>query len=473
METSPRLPKVGLLPLYLALYDEVLPQHRADMEAFARQVAEQLRLRDLEVLLGSLCRLQEEVRLVLQGFLDSGVDLIVTLHLAYSPSLEAADPLLAVPTPLLLLDTTPSPRFGDNVNATEIMRNHGIHGVQDLASVLRRRGRTFEIAAGHLHDLDLLPRVTQIARAAQAARAFSATRVLAIGRRFSGMGDFQVEPEVLRETFGVEVVPATSEQLAAAASDVSAGDVIAENSLDLEMYNCPGLDPEALTDSNRIGLAVRALLRETGCTAFTANFDDFDLGLGLRTYPFLEACKAMSRGLGYAGEGDTLTAALVGGLLHALGQVTFCEMFCPDWAEHWILMTHMGECNLGLAAATPTLVEQPFAFGQLRNPVVPVFTLPAGAATLVNLAPGPNGGFGLIAAPVRVLARPVEPGIPYSPHFWIRPGGENLPEFLEEFSEHGGTHHSVLVYGEQVPVMRYMARMLGIDFHALGPTPAL
>jgi L-arabinose isomerase len=471
METKLKDPKIGLIPLYLALYDENLPEYRPSMEAFARQVAERLRVVDLEVFLGGICRTREEIGRVVQGFTDTGVDLLVTLHLAYSPSLEAIEPLMSVDTPLLLLDTTPAARFADNVNEAEVMQNHGIHGVQDLASLLRRRGRKYQVVAGHLNDIDVLHQVAAAARAAQATRAFTSMRVMAVGRSFSGMGDFQVEPEVLREAFGVEVVPVTAEQLAVAAGSVSAGDIIGENALDMEIYNCAGLEPEALTDSNRIGLGIRALLRETHAGAFTANFDDFDLSLGLRTYPFLEASKAMARGVGYAGEGDTLTAALVGGLLHALGAVTFCEMFCPDWAEHWLLMTHMGECNLALAADTPVLVEKPFAFGQLQNPVVPIFTLAAGSATLVNLAPGADGSFGLIAAPVRILARAVERGIPYSPHFWIRPGGENLPDFLERFSEYGGTHHSALLYGDQMPVMQHMARMLGIAFHPLGLAP--
>ena len=49
------------------------------------------------------------------------------------------------------------------------------------------------------------------------------------------------------------------------------------------------------------------------------------------TMPFLEISKAMSRGIGYAGEGDLLTAALVGALLAAWPRTTFTEIFCADW----------------------------------------------------------------------------------------------------------------------------------------------
>ncbi|MDZ7837486.1 MAG: hypothetical protein U5N58_05810 [Actinomycetota bacterium] len=45
------------------------------------------------------------------------------------------------------------------------------------------------------------------------------------------------------------------------------------------------------------------------------NFSKINSRSGFPTIPFLEASKAMARGTGYAGEGDIITAALVGALL--------------------------------------------------------------------------------------------------------------------------------------------------------------
>ena len=44
-----RTTRVGLLPLYLALYDEVRPDARPEMEAFAARVEEMLAGLDLDV----------------------------------------------------------------------------------------------------------------------------------------------------------------------------------------------------------------------------------------------------------------------------------------------------------------------------------------------------------------------------------------------------------------------------------------
>lgn len=61
-------------------------------------------------------------------------------------------------------------------------------------------------------------------------------------------------------------------------------------------------------------------------TGFTINFEEAGCHKGLPCMPFSEACKAMARGIGYAGEGDVLTAAFVSALLRTLAE--FGDMEC-------------------------------------------------------------------------------------------------------------------------------------------------
>jgi L-arabinose isomerase len=173
----------------------------------------------------------------------------------------------------------------------------------------------------------------------------------------------------------------------------------------------------------------------------------------------------MAEGVGYAGEADALTAAFVGALLQGFGEATFTEMFCPDWSGNAVFMSHMGECNVALAAGPVRLVEKDYRFGEAENPAVAVFALRSGPATLVNLAPGPEDSFDLIASRVRVLDYGAAPGFPDVPHYWIRPEDSDLRDFLRRYSECGGTHHSALVMGDQLDAMSRLAGMLGLSFH--------
>ena len=65
-----------------------------------------------------------------------------------------------------------------------------------------------------------------------------------------------------------------------------------------------------------------------------------------------QAPSALPRCQGYAGEGDNLTAALVGALIRTYPDTTFTEMFTPDWEQNLILLSHMGEINPRLAEFT-------------------------------------------------------------------------------------------------------------------------
>jgi L-arabinose isomerase len=141
--------KIGLLLLYLELYDELVPGLRPRIEKFAGIIEEKLKKRKVEVLSAPICRVDDEFKKNVKLFENQKVDAIVTLHLAYSPSLESIDALSKTKIPIIILDTTSEYDFGDNIGPEEIMYNHGIHGVQDMCSMLLRKKKDFFIEAGH------------------------------------------------------------------------------------------------------------------------------------------------------------------------------------------------------------------------------------------------------------------------------------------------------------------------------------
>jgi len=460
----PDAPRVGLLPLYLKLYDEVRPEARPEMEAFADRVAEKLQSAGLDVLRGETACVRFEVERTLRQLMEREPDLLATLHLAYSPSLESVDALTHTQIPLLMLDTTPKPDFGEDATADDMFANHGIHGVQDLACMMRRNSRQYRLAVGHIDDPEFLAEVGLVARAAQATHAMRTMRVVVFGDPFPGMGDFTVMEETLRAHLGVQIQPVTIRALALRAARITDEEVAAETAADAQSCDVSGVPGPALDLTNRTGLAMRRMVEELNGGAMSFNFASFVAESGVETVPFLEASKAMARGLGYAGEADALTAALVGALAQGGCTTTFTEMFCPDWAGGTIFMSHMGECGLHLAAEPPKLVEKHYAFSDVGNPVIAVPKLRPGQATLINIAPGPHSSFGLIAARVEVLDRGPVAGFPDVPHYWLRPVDHDLPTFLRRYSELGGTHHLALCLGEEVEFARVFAELLGIDF---------
>jgi len=456
-------PRIGVLPLYLALYDEVVPKCRPGRQAFAHELGQWLTSRGLDVVLAEICCVREEVERELASLAPRDLDLLTTVHLAYSPSLESAEPLASSPAPLALLDTTEAARFDQAATRDEMFANHGIHGVQDLASVLRRMGRSYFVIAGHVADEAFLDEVVATAQAARAGKALRNCTTALVGKPFAGMGDFALEFDALRESLGPKVQNVELKQLAARIAEVSNADLDAEAREDAARFDIADVPADVLRESNRVGLALRAILDETGANAFSMNFQTFDLDAGTPTVPFLEASKAMARGIGYAGEGDVLTASFVGALMAGFGEATFTEMFCPDWEGNSIFMSHMGECNIALAASRPKLVEKDYSFGNVRNPAVALFPLRPGPATLANIAPGPRGGFSVIAARVEVLERGLSSSFRDVPHFWIRPRNADVRDFLRLYSEAGGTHHLALLPGDHTDGLRRVAQILRLQ----------
>ena len=221
---------------------------------------------------------------------------------------------------------------------------------------------------------------------------------------------------------------------------------------------------DCLERSIRAGLAVRRFLDDGGFAAWSANFLDFNSKTGpASVVPFLEASKAMSRGLGYAGEGDVLTAALVGALIRGFGDATFTEIFCPDWKGRSLFLSHMGEINPSIAAAQPTLEERDYVFSAALNPAYLSCAVRPGPAVFVNMSPGPDDSFRLIAAPVEVLRDSKRKDYRAVVRGWMRPEG-TVAQFLESYSRLGGTHHSALVLGDRMEAVEAFAQMTGIEF---------
>ena len=120
-------PQAGLLPFYLKLYDDALPESRAGFAGFVEQIAAALQARGISVQTAAVCRVTAEFETAIQQFEQAGVDCIVTLHLAYSPSLEAIGAFCQTRLPIVILDTTMDADFGQSVSPDRIMYNHG-HG---------------------------------------------------------------------------------------------------------------------------------------------------------------------------------------------------------------------------------------------------------------------------------------------------------------------------------------------------------
>ena len=204
------------------------------------------------------------------------------------------------------------------------------------------------------------------------------------------------------------------------------------------------------------------LIEEKKLTALTVNFMYIDKDSDFECMPFLEISKQMANGVGYAGEGDVLTAAFVGAMASVYPQTTFTEMFCPDWQGNSIFLSHMGEININLTAEKPRLVEKDFPFTTAKNPLVTYGRYKQGLAVMVNIAPMRDDKYKMILSQVEVLDIDGPDKTEDSVHGWFRPQ-KLIAQFLKEYSLLGGTHHLAMVYGDVLGELATMGKMIGLS----------
>ena len=455
--------KVGYLPLYIKLYDDSDPHYRDPMVRYMHTLIDMLTAQGIEVVeADEICRVKEEFDRAAAKFNDADVDAVITQHLAYSPSLESIDALLSLKAPIIVFDTTPDYELVEVAGYEgRISANHGIHGVQDMCNLLKRSGRDYYLCVGHAMHSEVVSEVAGMCRAAAAAKFFRRERIGSVGGSFTGMGDFQVSDERYASQIGPVVKYMTPEVVSEYIPKVTEEEIDAEIESDKRKYDCQITFGKEYREATRSGLAVRKWMEAEKLDACSINFLTLDI-CGLPKMPFIECCKIMERGGGYAGEGDVLTAGLVGALMSVYPETTFTEMFCPDWKEDKILLSHMGESNPRLASWKPLLADTPFNYNSCGNTVAMYNCYRPGKVVYVNLAPMKDD-FTLIVTEAELTADGLEFGAyRKATQGWLKPC-KPLRQFLKEYSLAGGTHHSAMIYNANACEIEAFGRMLGFN----------
>ena len=419
--TRERSPKVGLLALMLELYDQSNPELRPDREGFAQRIVALLS-ECADVTYGGIANTRAGVEAACRGFTAQDVDAVVVACLTYAPSLIALPSLRDLAVPIILLNTQELAGVGESFDHGDLLRNHGVHGLHDLANVLSRSNVPFEIVTGHIADPAVRRELTDWCCAAYAVRGLRSLRVGLFGHPFTGMGDFGVDETTFLAEVGPEVDRVDPAELPRRMAGAPAGEVRALMEADRAAYAVSdGVTPEIHEASSRAEWALRDIVRERGLGAIALHYPPLAAASPGGVLPFLGAAKLMEEGVGFGGEGDVTSAALVhlAGLL--FGEASFTEMFTIDFEGGAVFHSHFAEANPALAREDQPirLVRRDGWVGCGGPSASLAFSNQPGPATLMNLTVGAQGSFRLIAAEVEVLdyTRPTFD----SPHFKARP----------------------------------------------------
>lgn len=441
-------PRIGLLGLMLELYDKAAPDLRPQEEEFGSRLAQRLS-GIAHVTWGGIANTRHEVERRMEGFAADDVDLIVVVHFSYAPSLIALPALSRTPIPVVLFNTQELPGISESFRDTDMLRNHGMHGQQDLANTLLRAGKPFGVVTGHWEDPRALAELQDWAVAAATVARLRQAEIGRIGWAFQDMGDFGLDETAFLTRIGPHIrqVPLdllAEGQQAAPAEEVA--DLVAQYRASYAV--AAELSADELAASARAEWALRRVVRQFSLEGFSVHYEVLGQDPRFAALPFAAAARLLAEGISFGGEGDVTSAAAVLMLHRLCGRATFSEMFTMDFAGGTVFMSHFAEGNPLMArqGAPIQMVKRNGWVGSGGVSASLAFTFEPGPVTVTNLTVGAGGDFHLILTQGEAIDFLV-PG-QATPHFRLRPA-QPLDAFLSRYLQLGGSHHVAVAPGDQ------------------------
>ncbi len=453
--------RVGMLLPVADLYHRLWPDIDVVLERLGGEVAGVLRGAGLDVCCGLAVSLPEQVAVACADLESRGVDLLLVALAPYCPSGVLMPALVESRLPVLLWPMQSILRLEpEKYDAEAIKLNHGVHAVQDLASVLGKAAKPFGVMHGHHAQPDFVAQLKLWVQAGRIVRSMQTANPVQVGGHFEHMLDLQVgDEEFIRRLGVVPEIVSTAEfaELLTGVADEQIAVRLEQYRRTFEIGSEVAVSLQAKTARGEI--ALRGLLEHVDSRACGLNF------LGLCNDPrvadglHVAASMLMSEGFGYAGEGDWVTAVLVRGMQQGFGSASFSEIFTIGYADNRLILKHWGEGNFAMARARPRLRASKFTDRGTAEFAICDFEFQPGPATLVNLN-ATDGGQGQLVSISGAILDDHLPQID-GPRAVFQPQREDVCAVLTEYAYAGGSHHMALVKDAPVDVLEKACRLAG------------
>ncbi|MCL2486129.1 MAG: L-arabinose isomerase [Oscillospiraceae bacterium] len=399
------------------------------------------------------------------NFDDQCAGVITWMH-TFSPSKMWINGLKNLTKPYLHLHTQFNRDIPwDSIDMDFMNLNQSAHGDREHGFIGARLRIPRKIVAGHFLDAGVQQRIGSWQRSAVGAAASNSLKLMRLGdnmRQVAVTEGDKVEAEI---KLGWDIEYYGVGDLVSRIADVTDADIKSKLAEYSANYTIKTRDTDPIKYQAGIECALEKMLVEGGFNGFTTNFEDLT---GLEQLPGLAAQNLMSKGYGFAGEGDWKTAAMTYIIKAMLAGDDKGTSFMEDYTYHMepgnglILGAHMLEVCPSIAAKKPTIDVHPLGIGNRRPPARLVFDGKPGAATVTSLI-DMGGRMRMIVNDINCVKvpRPM-PKLPVARVMWAPE--PSLETSAECWILAGGAHHSVLSYSACADMLRDFARIMDIEF---------
>jgi L-arabinose isomerase len=401
---------------------------------------------------------------------ENCIGIIAWMH-TFSPAKMWIGGLKALRKPIVHLHTQFNRDIPwDDIDMDFMNLNQSAHGDREFGFIMSRMRLDRKVVAGHWRDPDVLHRLGAWARAAAGWHDWQGARFVRFGdnmRQVAVTEGDKVEAEI---KFGYSVNTYGVGDLVRSIGEITDGAIdalvkeYAENYILAEPLK-KGKERHAdLREAARIELGLEAFLEQGGFKGFTDTFEDLH---GLAQLPGIAAQRLMSKGYGFAGEGDWKTAALVRAMKLMGSGLPGGNSFMEDYTYHFdpanslVLGAHMLEICESLADGKPSCEIHPLGIGGKSDPVRLVFNSAAGPAINASIIDMGNR-FRLLVNEVEAVTPHSLPRLPVARVLW-----KPLPDMKTGCTAWilaGGAHHTCYSQNLDAEHLQDFADMAGIEF---------
>ncbi|MCL1820274.1 MAG: L-arabinose isomerase [Oscillospiraceae bacterium] len=388
---------------------------------------------------------------------------VITWMHTFSPSKMWINGLKILSKPVLHLHTQYNRDIQwDSIDMDFMNTNQSAHGDREHGFIFTRMGINRKVVAGHWKDKSVAERIAPWMRVAAASVQGKDLKVMRIGDNMREVAVTEGDKVEAQIKFGWQVNYRGVGDLVEKMNAVTVSRIDALVEEYQAKYTVNTKDMESVRYQAKLELALKALLDEHGCSAYTNTFEDLH---GLEQLPGLASQRLMEQGYGFGPEGDWKVSAMLRTMKLISGNKGTSLM--EDYTYHLesgseaILGAHMLEVCPTVAGTKPKIEVHPLGIGGKNPPARMVFDGHKGKAICVSLI-DMGGRMRLIILDVNAVDTPRDmPKLPVARVMW-----KPEPDFYtgcEAWILAGGAHHTVFSYNVTAEEMIDWAEIVGIE----------
>lgn len=400
------------------------------------------------------------------NFDDSCAGIITWCH-TFSPSKMWINGLNSLQKPWLHFATQYNKEIpNDEIDMDFMNLNQAAHGDREHGFIGARLRTPRKVVAGYWKDEKVHKRIGDWMRAAVGVAVSKEMKVMRFGDNMREVAVTEGDKVEVQAKLGWQVNTWAVGDLVKEMNAVSEKEIDTLVEEYKSLYDIATDNMDAIRYQAREEIAIKKMMDEEGCRAFSNTFQDL---YGMEQLPGLASQHLMSQGYGYGGEGDWKVSAMTA-ILKAMGEGgNGASAFMEDYTYHLVegqeysLGAHMLEVCPSLAEGRPRIETHHLGIGMNeKDPARLVFEGKAGPAIVVSLI-DMGGRLRLICQDIECV-KPIMPmpNLPVARVMWK--AMPDLTTGVECWIAAGGAHHTVLSYDVSAEQMRDFARMMDIEF---------